>query len=291
MDQWRAIRDRLETDDKRLADALYAIDALRPADRGRAAGVLSGACSKTWARLDRTLGDCQGDADQRDFAKFATQPAPIPHTTVVARCCCVRAAELRGLEAAARRNKLFKQDGAYNKMFEVAGSPQRVEQGHSANTRLLGSCWRWSRRRSPARAAVRRLRADDDRSAGAAVATSAKSFAGWPHSRDNPFEVRARGGPDTRQEPDGQPAAIAYALCHKMERRTGSGPHCSRFLAFADHARRRHRALRREVRFDDVKARQPATPMSEPGRTPARPDHQRRRCGRQVTLEKERDRR
>jgi hypothetical protein len=270
MDQWRAIRDGLEADGKRHADALYAIDALH----GQLTEVGRLAFLEWCLQQDvehESIGHwaiCQGDADQWDFAKFAAQlRSDTAHDGGGKMLLRFRAAALskRLDEAADKRNKLFKQDGAYKKMFEVAGKARNEwSKGIGANTRLLELVQAME---SATFASSRKLFSGCEQTTAAALAAAvatipAKSFAGMADTRDNPFEGFAHAvGPVLVKHPTVNLAAIAYALCHKtgtadwlratLQQVPGvRGPRSAALTALYDE----------KFEFDDVKARQPRYP-------------------------------
>lgn len=270
MDQWRAIRDGLETDGRHLADALYAADALhgRLTEVGRLA--LLEWCLQQDVEHD-SIGHwaiCQADADQWDFPKFAAQlRADTAHDGGTKMLLRFRAVELakRLEEAAEKRDRLFKQDETYKKMFEVA-LKARVEwaKGVGTNTKLLELVQAME---SATFAGSRKQFAGCEQTTAGALAAAvatipAKAFAGMADVRDNPFEGFAHAaGPVLVKTPVVNLAAIAYSLCHKtgtadwlratLQQVPGvRGPRSAALTALYDE----------KFEFDDVKARPPRYP-------------------------------
>jgi len=270
MDQWRAIREGLEADGKQYADALYAADALQGqlTEVGRMAFL-------EWCLQQDVDHDsighwaiCQGDADQWDFAKFAAQlRADTAHDGGTKMLLRFRAAELskRLAEAARKRDRLFAQDAAYKKLFEVAAKARgEWSKGIGTNTKLLELVQAME---SATFAGSRKQFAGCEQPTTDALATAvatipAKSFAGMADVRDNPFEGFAHAaGPVLVKTPAVNLAATAFALCHKtatadwlratLQQVPGvRGPRSAALTALYDE----------KFAFDDVNARQPRYP-------------------------------
>ena len=270
MDQWRAIREGLELDGKRHADALYVADVLHGqlTEVGRLAFL-------EWCLQENLEHDsighwaiCQADADQWDFAKFAIQlRSDAAHDGGTKMLLRFRAAELskRLEEAAAKRDKLFKQDAEYKKLFDVAAKARAEwSKGIGANTKLLELVQAME---SATFASSRKQFAGCEQTtsealAGAVATIPAKSFAGMADVRNSPFEGFAHAaGPVLVKTPVVNLAAIAYALCHKtatadwlratLQQVPGvRGPRSAALTALYDE----------KFEFDDVNARQPRYP-------------------------------
>jgi hypothetical protein len=224
MDQWRAIREGLQMDGKQHADALYAADALQTqlTEVGRLA--LLEWCSQQEVEHN-SIGHwaiCQADADAWSFPKFATQlrsdTAHDGATKMLLRFRAVALAE-RLSEAASKRDKLFKQDAEYKKMFDVA-SAARAEwtKGVGSNSTLLELVQTMeSATFAGSRKQFAGCEANTSEALRAAVATiPAKAFAGMADDREDPFRGFAYvAGPVLVKTPVVNLAAIAYLLCHK----------------------------------------------------------------------------
>jgi hypothetical protein len=224
MDQWRAIRDGLQVDGKQYADPLYAADALQGqlTEVGRLA--LLEWCLQQEVEHS-SIGHwaiCQADADAWSFTKFATQlrsdTAHDGATKMILRFRALGLAQ-RLQEAAAKRDKLFKQDDAYKKMFDVA-TTARTEwsKGIGANTKLLELVQTMeSAMLAGSRKQFAGCEATTSEALKTAVATiPAKAFAGMADDREDPFKGFAYvAGPVLVKTPVVNLAAIAYALCHK----------------------------------------------------------------------------
>jgi hypothetical protein len=271
MDQFRAIRDGLETDGRKLADAIYAADALNGqlTEVGRLALL-------EWCLQEEVAHDsighwaiCQADVEAWSFAKFAAQlRSDTAHDGATKMILRFRAVGLdKRLEtAAAQREKLFARDAEYKRMFEVALAARKEwAKGAGSDGALLDLV---SAMESATFAGSRKLLAgcEDKTSTALAAAVAklpAKSFAGMADDRNNPFEGFAHGaGPVLVKTPAVNLAATAYALCSPTSP-TGDwlratlqqvagvrGPRTAALTALYDE----------KFTFDDVKARTPRYP-------------------------------
>lgn len=271
MDQWRAIHDGLETEGRKLADELYAADALGAGltEVGRLAFLewcvehdVAHEAIGVWAI-------CQADADQWSFARFAVQlRGDTAHDGATKMILRFRAAALgRKLEeAAAARDKLFARDDEYRRMFDVAVAARKAwAKGVGADTVMLDLV---SAMESATFAGSRKLLAGcEDRTAtalaAAVAALPAKSFAGMADDRNDPFAGFAHhAGPVLVKNPAVNLAATAFALCSPksptgdwlratLQQVAGArGPRTAALTALYDE----------KLAFDDVNARAPRYP-------------------------------
>lgn len=265
MDQWRAIRDGLEAGGKRHADALYAADAMngKLTEVGRLA--LLEWCLRE--EVEHTsIGHwavCQGDVDAWSFSTFSTQlrsdTAHDGATKMLLRFRAVALAEQLG-EYTAKRDRLFKTDAEYKRMFDVAAAA-RTEwaNGVGKKTSLLDLVQTME---SATFAGSRKLLAGCEATTSEALASAvatipAKAFAGMADDRNDPFKGFAYvAGPVIVKTPVANLAAIAYSLCHKtgtaewlratlQEHPSVRGPRSAALTALYDE----------KFEYDDVNAR------------------------------------
>jgi hypothetical protein len=222
MDQWRAIREGLEAGGTQYADALYVADALQPqlTEVGRLAFLEWCLNQNVEHEYMGYWAICQGDAEQWDFAKFAAQlRSDTTHDGGTKMLLRFRAVELSKqlAEAADKRDRLFKQDVTYKKLFDVAAKA-RIEwrNGVGTNNPLLALVQAME---SATFASSRKLFEGCEHATAGALATAvatipAKSFAGMADVRDDPFKGFAyAAGPVLVKTPSVNLAATAYALC------------------------------------------------------------------------------
>ncbi len=268
MDQYRLIKgDALGG----IAEPLYAVDVLgtQLTEVGRLAFLEICASDSITHDSVRDWAVCQGDVDAWDFAKFATQlRSDTAHDGATKMHLRVRAVRLNDtLKAyAIERDKLFKQDDAYKKMFEVAARGRAAwSKGVGTNTKLLELVQTME---SAKLAGSRKLFADCEAKTGAALVEvvskiPAKEFTGMVDDRMDPtggFAYQAT--PKLLASPEVQLAAIAYVLCQPT---TSTADWLAAGLDDLPGMRGPRNAATTEIHnekwvFDDVKARALANP-------------------------------
>jgi hypothetical protein len=163
---------------------------------------------------------CQGDVDAWDFAKFATQlRSDTAHDGATKMLLRFRALNLDETlkDYAAERDKLFKQDDAYKKVFEVAARGRLAwAKGIGTNTKLLELVQTME---SAKIAGSRKMFADCEAKTAESLVTAvatipAKAFTGMVDDRMEPTTGFAyQASPVLLANPQVQLAAIAYVLC------------------------------------------------------------------------------
>ncbi|MBS1124324.1 MAG: hypothetical protein H6Q90_6552 [Deltaproteobacteria bacterium] len=227
MDQYKLIKESaggLGNGIGGINDPLYAADAIGPqlTEVGRLAFLEH--CVKAPIRHDsvREWAVCQGDVDEWDFAKFATQiRGDVVHDGATKMHLRVRALEvddaLKGY--AIQRDRLFKADDAYKKMFEVAARGRTAwTKGIGANTKLIELVQSME---SAKMSGSRKMFADCETKTAEALSTAvatipAKAFTGMFDERMDPsggFAYKAM--PVLMANPQVHLAAIAFVLCQQ----------------------------------------------------------------------------
>ena len=222
MDQWRAIREGLEAGNIK-GGALYITDALNATltEVGRLAWLEN--CFKERVQHDEMLrfAVCQGDIDAWDWNKFATQlRSDTAHEGGTKMLLRFRALEMNETikQYTAARDKLFKADEEYKKVYGVA-TKARAEwaKGIGSNTKLLDLLLTMD---SGSFAGSRKMHADCSAKTTEALKTAvsgipAKAFTGMADIRDDPGHGFAyQAGAVIVNNPQGNLAANAWAQCH-----------------------------------------------------------------------------
>jgi hypothetical protein len=272
MDQWRAIREGLDLNGKRIADFLYAADALdaQLTEVGRLAFLED--CFKEQLEHDDMFrwAICAPDVAAWSFDKFSAQlRSDTTHDGATKMLLRLRAVELTDKIKTwtTERDKLFKKDGAYKKVFDVAAKARDDwKKGVGSNAKLLELVLAMdSATASASRKQYDGCEATTTAALQAAIATiPAKAFTGMADVRDNPFEGFAhKAGPVLVNTPAVNLAATAYAQCYKLA--TGISDWLAASLQQVPGVRGPRTAaigalLSEKFEFDDTSARAPRRP-------------------------------
>jgi hypothetical protein len=224
MDQWQAIRNGMSTSQGQVnAGGRYVIDALesRLTEVGREAWLEL--CFKERVEHSEMLNFamCNGDVEAFDWAKFSQQlRSDTAHDGGTKMLLRFRALAMMDTikEYKAARDKMFKADDAYKKLFDVAAKARADwAKGIGANAKLLDLLLDMD---SATFAGSRKMMADCDAKTTAALQAAistipAKSFSGMADIRDDPSGGFAhQAGPVLVNNPQVNIAANAWAQCH-----------------------------------------------------------------------------